>query len=144
MASMDQMTEALEETADAARKSAARQQEIADMADEVVALHRTQDRWNTPPQTRQVRLVLTILATCVAQLTHVLSRLRRAWASTLLAEGLSLRQIARHFGVSHQRVSALLAQSPGTRASFGGYRATSGADDEGECPDEYRERGNLE
>jgi len=37
-------------------------------------------------------------------------RLRQAWARTLRSEGRTLQEIADLFGVSHQRVSALLNQ----------------------------------
>ncbi|WP_041834982.1 hypothetical protein [Acidothermus cellulolyticus] len=143
MSMTDEVTEALEETADVARKTAAHQQEIAELADEARTAHAHGASWTAPHQARQLRLILAMLTTCISQLSRVLAHLRRSWARALLAEGLSLRHIARIFGVSHQRIAAILRHRHAP-ALFGGNRSTTGEDDESESADEYRERGNVE
>ena len=53
-------------------------------------------------------LVLELLTSILSALSDTGSRLRRAEARALYAEGLSMEKIARIFGVSRQRVSSLL------------------------------------
>jgi PAS domain S-box-containing protein len=73
-------------------------------------------------------LVLELMTAVLSALSDTGSRLRRAEARALYAEGLSMEKIARLFGVSRQRVSSLL------QPSIAGAHVTRGAD---------RRRGGL-
>lgn len=53
-------------------------------------------------------LVVEIVSDCLNRLSDAGSAYRRAAAATLYAEGLTMDEIARLFGVSRQRVSRLL------------------------------------
>jgi predicted component of type VI protein secretion system len=48
----------------------------------------------------------------IARLSGANTRLRHALASALRAEGMGIEQIARLFGVTHQRISRILGQRP--------------------------------
>ena len=57
-------------------------------------------------------LIVELISQNTAELNFAGSRLRWAEAIALQAEGLTIAEIARQFGVSRQRVSALLNQPP--------------------------------
>jgi hypothetical protein len=48
----------------------------------------------------------------IARISGANTRLRHALASVLRAEGMGIEQIARLFGVTHQRISRILGQRP--------------------------------
>ncbi|GAB7192216.1 hypothetical protein NUM3379_29250 [Kineococcus sp. NUM-3379] len=60
-------------------------------------------------------LTVELISDTLARLAATGSRWRREEARALHAEGLSMDRIAQLFGVTRQRVSALLNSSPGTR-----------------------------
>ena len=57
-------------------------------------------------------LLVQLLTESSAALDRSGASVRRAEAQALYAEGLTMEQIAEHFGVSRQRVSALLRKVP--------------------------------
>jgi transposase len=57
-----------------------------------------------------LRLVLDLLGGSAERLAAAVGGIRRAWAASLAEQGVSIRQIGERFGVSHQRVSALLTR----------------------------------
>ena len=59
-------------------------------------------------------LLLEILTSNVLELHHVGHRLRAVQASALRQEGLSTQRIAQLYGVSRQRIMALLRSAAGT------------------------------
>ena len=56
-------------------------------------------------------LIVQLLTECSAALDVSGASVRRAEARALYAEGLTMDQIAEHFGVTRQRVSALLRKA---------------------------------
>ena len=66
--------------------------------------------------------VVELLTTSVEDLHISGGRFRRAHAKALRAEGLTIRQIAECFGVTHQRVSALIRNEDPPTGSLGSYR----------------------
>lgn len=63
-------------------------------------------------------LIVEVLSAILDALQHAGHQLRSAEARTLRAEGLSTNRIAELFGVSRQRVSALLRPDPAVSAPF--------------------------
>jgi hypothetical protein len=57
-------------------------------------------------------LIVQLLTESSAALDTSGATVRRAEAQALYSEGMTMDQIARHFGVTRQRVSALLRRSP--------------------------------
>ena len=66
-------------------------------------------------------LIVELLTSSIEELHEASARFRRAHARALRAEGLSIEQIATWFGVSRQRISALLSSPAPPRRSFGSY-----------------------
>ncbi len=100
---------ALEHAAATAERAAEQQHEAARLARKLAAARRSGQSLQELARTGQLHAATTALSQCAQHLVKAAGQLRRATARALAAEGFSLRQIARHFGVSHQRVSALLS-----------------------------------
>ena len=96
----------------------AAQRDLVRSRSEVVHLERAQGATYAEIVGNSGPLVPQAVAANLNELLEAGSRLRRAQAKALYAEGLSMHQIARLFQVSRQRVSALL-------------RAASGVDERG-------------
>jgi len=58
-------------------------------------------------------LIVELVSATLASLQETGHKLRSAEASALYAEGLTMTRIARLFGVSHQRISALIRERRG-------------------------------
>jgi sigma-70-like protein len=63
--------------------------------------------------TNEGPLIVQLLTESSAALDSSGANVRRAEAQALYAEGLTMEQIANRFGVTRQRVSALLRKAPG-------------------------------
>jgi DNA-directed RNA polymerase specialized sigma24 family protein len=63
--------------------------------------------------TKEGPLIVQLLTESSAALDSCGANVRRAEAQALYAEGLTMEQIANRFGVTRQRVSALLRKAPG-------------------------------
>jgi hypothetical protein len=109
------LASALERAADTADAQAEAQHHAAELARAAAREERAglSDAAGEP----RVRLVLDILARNAERMADVVGHLRRAWAATLTAQGLSARQVAARLGVSHQRVSVLLRNHDRTASS---------------------------
>jgi predicted XRE-type DNA-binding protein len=113
---------------------------VVDALDQLVAaLHRNNDRiqravtkaaalrmrrengesWNEILSAEERPLVIELIGQNLDELYTAGGRLRRSLARALYDEGLSMEQIARMFGVTRQRVSALL-RSPTPQIVDGG------------------------
>ena len=101
------LAEALERVMRTAEAGIAAQRRIALEARRVAQECRLPD--GAAPWPR-VRSVLDRLSASGERLSRAAGDLRRTWAAALAVEGMTGRQIARQLGVSHQRVSVLLAR----------------------------------
>lgn len=85
------------------------------MADEALRMRRARvwkDSWLAAlPPAGQPNLV-SLSTRALSSLSAATSRVRTSLARALRAEGLTVREIAAVFGVSHQRISELLARTP--------------------------------
>lgn len=102
------MTSALEELADAADETAREQQRLASRARRMVQQHRRGWAWSAVLERERKPSAIELLTASARRLVQSGGRFRHALGRALAAEGLSTRQIARHFGVTHQRISAML------------------------------------
>src|SRR5690349_19951097 len=103
----------LEDVAAAADQVAAEQRMVARRAR---AMQRRRDQgwsWQQILDKEELPHLLELLRRSGRQLGEATARLAHTLASGLSTEGASRRQIARRLGVTHQRVSAILARRPG-------------------------------
>lgn len=107
------MTGALEELADAADETAREQQRLARRARRMVRQRQSGWAWSAVLERERKPGAIELLTASARRLVESSGRFRHALGRALAAEGLSIRQIARHLGVTHQRISAMLkARTP--------------------------------
>ena len=106
----DAVADALEQAADTAEDTARDQHHAAVAAREAARGRRGDTAVDDPATTRVVGNVLHLLGRSAERLAATVGTVRRAWARALADENFSIRQIGARLGVSHQRVSALLAR----------------------------------
>ena len=110
-AGTDPVLEALEDLVAALKENAARIESTINRAMQIRA-ERAGGRTYTEIETGDARpLIIEMTRDSLAALVEAGGRLRRAEARALYAEGMTMEQIAALFGVSRQRVSALLKQA---------------------------------
>ena len=108
--------EALEELCTAVRRSVADLEQVLARA-ETVRRQRAEGMSYAEMVPAEARpLTVELISATLARLAETGSRWRREEARALHAEGLSMESIARLFGVTRQRVSALLNSPPRGRA----------------------------
>ena len=75
-------------------------------------VHRADTNNEGGPEQTAKRVIVRLLTESSAALDTAGANVRRAEAEALYAEGLTMEQIAENFGVTRQRVSALLNKGP--------------------------------
>ena len=99
---------ALTEVAEAADEIALDQQRLARRARSMKRQSELGRSWSQILQSERQPGLLVLMTRSARRLHEVSSRLRPALGQVLMHEGLSTRQIAKMFGVTHQRISAML------------------------------------
>lgn len=102
------MTRPLQELAESAEENARDQQRIARKARRLDREREKGTAWSTILDRDRRPGLLELLAASARRVATMTNDFRRAVAGALSKEGSSTRQIARRFGVSHQRISAML------------------------------------
>lgn len=109
------MSTALEEVAEVAEQTAQEQRRLARWAR---SLQRQRDRggsWGSILEAERAAGIVQFLSHSAHRLVRATSRFREQLVAELVAEGWTRRQIGARLGVSHQRVSAMVARA-GDRA----------------------------
>jgi hypothetical protein len=86
--------------------------EVLGRIDRLVAQRGDGRAWSDIVPAEDKPLVVELLSANLERLSSAGSRLRRAQAKALHDEGLTMEQIATFYGVTRQRVSALLKERP--------------------------------
>jgi hypothetical protein len=105
------MARALDEVAEAAEETALDQQRLARRARSMSRQRRLGSSWLHILQRERPPGLLVLIARSARRLHEVSGRFRPALAQALVDDGLSTRQVARMFGVTHQRISAMLSRA---------------------------------
>jgi hypothetical protein len=108
----DQLRAALVEIDAATRENVARSQEIQRRVEWLIEAIDGGDDIQDVAQREPRPLVVEMISTNISNLQSIGSRLRQAEARALRAEGATMEWIAELFGVTRQRISALLRQGP--------------------------------
>ena len=101
MIALDEATQSIEDIASA-------HADVVAGAGELRAARRAGRGWPEIIQTDRHRALISRLNQMVNKAADGVSRLRRALIVALRSDGFTVEQIARHFGVSHQRISSVL------------------------------------
>jgi DNA-directed RNA polymerase specialized sigma24 family protein len=104
----DDVDDALDELRLALNRNIDRMQRALERSDEVAKLRAEGQSWREVVSAEERPLILELISQNLDDLYQAGGRLRRTQARALRAEGMSMEQIARLFGVTRQRVSALL------------------------------------
>lgn len=107
---VDPVLEALEAVRKAIAANIAAGEQILRRIDQLDALRGEGRSWAEIVPIEERPLVVELLADNFGRLSTAGARLRRAQAKALHDEGMTMEQIARAFGVTRQRVSALLRE----------------------------------
>lgn len=102
------MDEALGNLAESAEEAADEQRLVAKKARSMRRQRRLGRTWGSILDHSGDPSIFALLATSLRRLSSASKTFRSTVAVTLAGEGAPLRQIAARFGVSHQRVSAIL------------------------------------
>jgi hypothetical protein len=105
------MARALDEVAEAADETALDQQRLARRARSMNRQRRVGSSWLQILQRERQPGLLVLMTRSARRLHAVGGRFRPVLAKALVAEGLSTRQVARMFGVTRQRISAMLSRA---------------------------------
>lgn len=105
------MARALDEVAEAADETALDQQRLARRARNMSRLRRSGSPWLEILQRERQPGLLALMASSARRLHEMSGRFRPVLGQALANEGLSTRQIAKIFGVTRQRISAMLSRA---------------------------------
>lgn len=106
----DQVDEALEALDGALRRNLDRIEHAIKRAEELRNAHAEGRTWTEVARAEERPMILEMISANLDELYQTGGRLRRVMAKALHDEGMSMEQIARLFGVTRQRVSALLRE----------------------------------
>lgn len=112
-ASDQAMASALDEVAEVAEVTALEQQRLVRRARSMSRKYRLGRSWSQILQQERQPGLLDLLARSARRLVDLSGRFRQTLAQALVAEGLSTRQVAKTFGVTHQRISAMMNRPKG-------------------------------
>ena len=104
----DHVVDALDQLVGALQRNNERIERAVTKADVLRARRESGESWNDIVDDEERPLIIELIGQNLDELYSAGGRLRRALARALYDEGLSMEQIARRFGVTRQRVSALL------------------------------------
>jgi DNA-directed RNA polymerase specialized sigma subunit len=104
----DELLSALEDLVAALEENIARNREAIKRARNIQRMRRQGRPYTEIVQVRDDRLIIELLRQNLDALYDAGSRLRRLEALALHTEGMTMEEIARIFGVSRQRISALI------------------------------------
>jgi hypothetical protein len=104
----DPVLEALDEVMDALRANAARIESVVARAEQMHREREAGRSYRDIETDEGATVIVRMTSDNMSALAEAGSRLRRAEARALHAEGMTMEQIAELFGVTRQRVSALL------------------------------------
>lgn len=105
------MALALDEVAEAADETALDQQRLARRARNMSRQRRSGSPWLEILQRERQPGLLALMARSARRLHEMSGRFRPVLGKALADEGLSTRQIAKMFGVTRQRISAMLSRA---------------------------------
>lgn len=105
------MARALDEVAEAADETALDQQRVARRARSMSRQRRSGSPWLEILQRERQPGLLVLMASSARRLHEVSGRFRPVLGQALVDEGLSTRQVAKMFGVTRQRISAMLSRA---------------------------------
>ena len=106
----DEVLDALEQLVSAVRATTQANEDILRRAEQIQAQRAEGRSWREVVGTADAPLVVELVRQNLNALFDAGGRLRRAEAKALHDEGMTMEEIAKTFGVSRQRVSALLKE----------------------------------
>jgi hypothetical protein len=105
----DPVALALEEVKQSIKRNIEVGQIILERADRLIAAHQAGRQWSDIVREEDRPLIVELLTANLNRLMSAGGQLRRAKAKALHDDGMTMEQIASFFGVTRQRVSALLS-----------------------------------
>jgi DNA-directed RNA polymerase specialized sigma24 family protein len=111
----DEVLDALEQLVEAVRTTTQVNEDILRRAGQIQAQRAEGRSWREVVASADEPLIVELVRRNLDALFDAGGRLRRAEAKALHDEGMTMEEIAKTFGVSRQRVSALLKERPAGR-----------------------------
>lgn len=123
----DAVLAALDELVTVLRESTKRNQTAIRRADAIRLLRERGHRYSEIIPMEKRPLIVELLTDTLYELSDASSRFRKAEARALYSEGLTMAEIADLFGVTRQRIAALLGPNRDATNSDEGDRGTTGS-----------------